>query len=130
MPAEVRDPTDPQEWLRRARSNLALARVGAQPGVLLEDLCFEAQQCAEKALKAILVAGSRRFPRTHVISDLLTLIAEGGVDVPREIREAEILTPYAVAARYPGTGEDVTQEELETALALAARVLEWATQAI
>ena len=52
---ERRDPTDPRVWLARAQSNLKLAQLGHQAGIFLEDLCFEAQQAAEKALKAICV---------------------------------------------------------------------------
>ena len=48
-------PDDPREWLNRARSNLALAK-NRIPDAYLEDLCFEAQQAAEKAIKAILIA--------------------------------------------------------------------------
>lgn len=46
------DPTDPRAWLARAGSNLLLAQKGQRKGVMLEDLCFNAQQAAEKALKA------------------------------------------------------------------------------
>ena len=56
MSVERGDPTDPMEWLRRARSNLASAGAGRfLPEVLYEDLCLDAQQAAEKAIKAILV---------------------------------------------------------------------------
>ena len=42
---------DPQAWLQRARSDLAIAHVVLDtPDVLLEDVCFHTQQCAEKAL--------------------------------------------------------------------------------
>jgi HEPN domain-containing protein len=44
-------PDDPREWLNRARSNLRRAAVRAE-GVYLEDLCYDAQQAAEKAIKA------------------------------------------------------------------------------
>ena len=44
-------PDDPREWLNRAQSNLTQARARI-PGVYLEDLCFAAQQAAEKAAKA------------------------------------------------------------------------------
>jgi hypothetical protein len=54
-------PTDPREWLNRARSNLALAR-SETVGALPEDLCFEAQQAAEKAVKAVFVHRGARFP--------------------------------------------------------------------
>ena len=47
---ERRPPDDPREWLNRARSNLALAK-SLVPEAYLEDLCFEAQQAAEKAIK-------------------------------------------------------------------------------
>ena len=40
---------DPREWLNRAHSNLARAKLWA-PSVYLEDLCFDAQQAAEKAV--------------------------------------------------------------------------------
>ena len=48
-PPERFSPDDPREWLNRARSNLALAK-NRIPGAYLEDLCFEAQQAAEKAI--------------------------------------------------------------------------------
>lgn len=54
-------PDDPREWLNRARSDLALAKV-AQESVYLEDLCFHAQQGAEKAIKALLVKLGVEFP--------------------------------------------------------------------
>ncbi len=49
-PPERLPPDDPREWLNRARSNLV--RAGHRDaGVYLEDLCFDAQQAAEKAVK-------------------------------------------------------------------------------
>ena len=62
MPPELRDPGDPAEWLGRARSNLAKARTGDVPGVVYEDLCFDAQQASEKAIKALLVRQQVVFP--------------------------------------------------------------------
>lgn len=122
-----RDPSHPQSWLRRARSNLARARLLAgQPDVVFEDLCFDAQQAAEKAFKAVLVDRKARFPKTHALADLLTLLAKAGVDVPEEVREATLLTPYAVEARYPGLWEEVSAEDHAEALRVAERVLEWA----
>jgi len=65
-----RSPDNPAEWLHRARSSLALARQKTTD-VLYEDLCYQAQQAAEKALKAVLVFGKlhdhkrRRQPRPH-----------------------------------------------------------------
>ena len=124
-----RDPADPREWLRRARSNLARAKLHPRPpDVLLEDLCFDAQQAAEKAVKAVLVKLQVRFPKTHSLSDLLGRVEGAGIHIPEELLEAATLTDYAVDARYPGLSEDVTVDEYETAVLLAERVVTWAEQ--
>jgi len=49
MAPKLRDPGDPEEWLRHARSNLSRCRADRRlPDVLFEDLCFDAQQAAEE----------------------------------------------------------------------------------
>jgi HEPN domain len=44
-------PGSPQEWLARARGDLALARAPLPEGRFYEDLCFHAQQALQKALE-------------------------------------------------------------------------------
>ena len=61
MSPERFPPDDPREWLNRARSSLALAKT-RPPEAYLEDLCFEAQQAAEKAIKAMLIKQGVAFP--------------------------------------------------------------------
>ncbi|MBF0098159.1 MAG: HEPN domain-containing protein [Magnetococcales bacterium] len=53
MPPDKPIPGTPLEWLQRARGDLALARVVLPEGGFYADLCFHAQQAAEKAVKAI-----------------------------------------------------------------------------
>jgi len=65
-------PEDPREWLNRAKSNLLLARA-RRAEIYLEDLCFNAQQAAEKAIKALLIQRDVAFPYVHDIAQLLTL---------------------------------------------------------
>lgn len=115
----------PEDWLRRAHSDLAIARIPQSADILPEDLCFHAQQAAEKALKAVLIANSTPFPRTHNITRLLELIPEDRV-IPQRVQEAVILTDYAVASRYPGAYEPVEDKELLEALAMAEAVVTWA----
>jgi len=45
-----------REWIKRAKSNLARAKQPKTDEIFWEDLCFDAQQAAEKSLKAILIA--------------------------------------------------------------------------
>ena len=130
MPPELRDPGDPAEWLRRARSNLAKAKAGDVPEVMYEDLCFDAQQASEKAIKALLVRQQVPFPKRHAIGELLTLVQQSGIGVPSPIRESARLTDDAVVTRYPGSAEDVTRAQYEQAVALAERVVRWADELI
>ena len=86
--SERRDPTDPQVWLARARSNLRLAELGHRQGVFLEDLCFEAQQAAEKALKAICVRHSLDFPKTHSLVILMDILESANLEIPPDVKMA------------------------------------------
>lgn len=131
MAGETGGPDDPQEWILRARSNLERASSGARlEGVYLEDLCFDAQQAAEKAIKAIFVGRSLDFPYVHDLVALLTLLERGGVTIPDVVRSAGRLTRFAVEARYPGVGEPVDREEYERAVASAAAVVAWAAEQV
>ncbi len=117
-------PDDPREWLNRAQSSLLQARV-EQEGVYLEDLCFHAQQAAEKAIKALLIHRRVEFPYVHDLAALLTLLERSGLSIPAEVRAAEALTPFAVFARYPGLAPPVSREEYHEALAQAEQVIRW-----
>ena len=64
-PPERFPPDDPREWLNRARSNLVRAK-NQIPGAYLEDLCFDAQQAAEKAIKAVMTEVDCSTPLTRI----------------------------------------------------------------
>jgi len=100
------------------------------PGVYLEDLCFNAQQGAEKGIKAVLIALGVRFPYAHDLSELLSLVEQAGQALPEHIRQAARLSDYAVEARYPGFSEPVIWEEYEEAVSIAEAVVSWAEEMI
>jgi HEPN domain-containing protein len=118
-------PDDPTQWLNRARSNLIQAQTRVA-GVYLEDLCFAAQQAAEKAIKALLIYLDIDFPYTHDITRLLSLVEQRGQDVPDRVKAAAALSDYAVESRYPGLAEPITENEYSEALSVAERLVEWA----
>ena len=126
-PPERFPPDDPREWMNRAGGNLALAKTRI-PGVYLEDLCFYAQQAAEKAIKAVLITREIEFPYVHDLGSLLSLLEEAGEAVPEAMRTAVSLTTYATATRYPNTGAPVTEQEYQEAIAIAEAVVRWAEQ--
>lgn len=115
-----------REWLRRAKSNLARAKQPKPPESLWEDLCFDAEQAAEKALKAVLALRRIEFPRTQNIRVLLDLLSAAGAAVSLELREAMDLTVYATALRYPGDFEPATESDYRRAVESAERVVRWA----
>ena len=129
MLSETSAPGSPTDWLRHAYSDLALASIMPTPQILLEQLCFHAQQAAEKALKAILVAHNIAVPRTHNLRTLFDLLP-ADVPVPPDIQEAAGLSDYAVASRYPGTSEPVEDEEYREAIHMAEAVVYWAETVI
>ncbi|MHB9036024.1 MAG: HEPN domain-containing protein [Armatimonadota bacterium] len=55
----------PSRWLRNARADLAIAGIKLPPGGQYEQLCFHAQQAAEKSIKAVLLKLEIDFPFTH-----------------------------------------------------------------
>ena len=130
MPPHQPETGTPADWLKHARSDLALARVEHEADVLLETLCFHAQQTVEKSLKAVLLQEGVHFPYTHDIARLITLIRETTLPWADELDQAAELTGYAVETRYPGSAEVVSEEEYHQAVALAEQILIWAEDII
>jgi HEPN domain-containing protein len=85
---------------------------------------FHAQQCAEKYLKALLVARDQAFPRTHDLAALSNLCLRNGIIIPMDQDALERLAAYAVEVRYPG--EDPTLDEAREALQIAQAVRRFA----
>jgi HEPN domain-containing protein len=80
------------------------ARVRKKPNY--DGLCFHAQQCAEKYIKARLYEAEIEFPKTHDLVALLdlVLIVEPLWETFRE--HLAFLTDSAVSFRYPGESVD------------------------
>ena len=121
---------NPVEWLNRALSNLNLGK-NIIPGVNLEDLCFNFQQSAEKALKAVLIKNNLKVPRTHSITELLSILNENSVIVPEKImKKAPMLSIYAVDTRYPDNYFVVDKDDYDEAIEIAELVYNWADSVI
>jgi HEPN domain-containing protein len=126
-PDEPFDVRSPQTWLLQAQSDLNLARGARQiEDVLPEHLAFHAQQCAEKAIKAVLLSRNMQFLPTHNIQALIDLCEKGGLAIPEILEESVELTPYAVEGRYLELAEPVSESDANHAIELAAEVLKWA----
>jgi HEPN domain-containing protein len=130
MPQDRPAPWTAQDWLVRAKSDLAPARLPLPQGAFYEDLCFHAQQAAEEALKAVYQYQGWTFRYTHDLEELVTDLKRKGLAVPVEVDEAIILTSFAWEARYPGLSEPVGEEEYRDAIYHAQAVVTWAESRI
>lgn len=124
-------PGSPEEWISYGVSDLRLARLAASdPSIRREQVCFHTQQAAEKAIKAVLLSQEIQFPLTHDIEELLEIAESKGIELPEGVREAGLLTPYAVETRYPGSWFEISEADLKEALRIADLTIAWANEKI
>ena|SRR3990172_5679191 len=114
----------------RAKGDLALARAPLPEGAFYEDLCFHAQQAAEKAMKSVYQHHGWIFRYVHDLEELLSGLKKQGLKIPTEIEQTIVLTSFASESRYPGFSEPVSVEEHEEAVKLAQIVIAWAESEI
>jgi HEPN domain-containing protein len=111
-------------WMAKARSDLGTAKKLAQgPDVYLDTAIYHCQQAAEKAIKALLVQNDLRFEKTHDLEVLIARATPVAPGLSKLLDQADRLTPYAVAYRYPGEELVPTAEEFAAALAAAEEVV-------
>lgn len=86
-------------WLNKAASDLVAMKASAQAGAL-DAACFHAQQAAEKYLKAYLAYRDLEIIHTHNLYKLLNVCICADPSLQQLNDAAELLTPFAVEARY------------------------------
>jgi HEPN domain-containing protein len=112
-----------REWLHKADNDLLTATHMLTLGVdcPTDTVCFHAQQCIEKYIKALLVFRATAFPKTHDLAVLRGLL-------PPRLRPAlarkdqKRLTEYATTRRYPSPEPDVSLAQARKEVAIARRV--------
>lgn len=96
------------EWVSKAEGDFAIvereSRARTNPNY--DGICFHAQQCAEKYLKARLCEAGIEFAKIH---DLVALLEQAlAVEPSWESFRLDLafLSDFAVAFRYPGEAAD------------------------
>jgi len=91
-----------EKWVRKAEEDrlavISLFKLEIKPSSVI---CFHAQQCAEKYIKALLIHKKTQFGRTHDLLELVKNLPESiGIadDLMRAIR---LLNSFSVLPRYP-----------------------------
>lgn len=111
-----------REWLAKAENDLLAATHTLKLGrrCPTDTVCFHAQQCAEKYLKALLVFRGHDFPKTHDLEALAAYLGNGR-NLGLSPDELANLKRYATVTRYPGA-ESISLAEARRAVAAAKRI--------
>ena len=112
-----------RQWLDKAAADFdAAEQLSAHGGRFREIVAFHCQQAVEKYLKALLVQRQVEFPKTHDIAKLLDRVATVIADIAESLRDADVLTPFGVEARYPSDAPEVLQGGEIEAISMARLV--------
>jgi len=110
------------EWVAKAEGDFLTSgrELRARKSPNYDAVCFHAQQCAEKYLKAVLQENDKHIPKIHNLIELMLLCEE--IDGSFEMLRADLVTMerYAVRGRYPG--EVAEKMEAQSAHGAAAIV--------
>ena len=123
MPLDPALVAEVRAWLSKAAKDLSTAEyeLQAEPP-FCDDIVFNAQQAAEKSLKAYLSWQRIPFRKTHNLIELGEACSQIDNSLESLLRRAAPLTEYAWKFRYPGDPEEATRQEAEDALAIARQV--------
>lgn len=96
------------EWVAKAEGDFAIVEreSRARKNPSYDGVCFHAQQCAEKYLKARLAEAGLAFTKIHDLVALLDQVV--AVEPTWELARVDLafLSDFAVSFRYPGVAAD------------------------
>lgn len=129
--AEVHPTEEPsQRWLRWANEDLVAAGHNAADAEIAPRVaCGLAQQAAEKAIKALLVAADVDPPKSHNLLRLARMLTEERARLLLEV-DLEELTRWAIEGRYPEDLDEATANDATRAVELAREITTLAHRAL
>jgi HEPN domain-containing protein len=112
-----------REWLAKADNDLLTASHTLTLGLNCptDTVCFHAQQCVEKYIKALLVFRGTPFPKTHDLARLRALLPPK-LPLSLDRNSQKRLTDYAVETRYPELDLEIPLAQARKEVAIARRV--------
>ncbi len=99
------------EWMAKPEGDFATAQreLSATDRPNYDAVCFHAQQCAEKYLKAFLQEANIAFPKTHDLANLLASALSIDPTWTSMTADLNTLSAFAVEYRYPGESADLDE---------------------
>lgn len=115
-----------KEWVAKAETDYCTAtreaNVAESPN--FDAVCFHAQQCVEKLMKALLIHLGGVPPRTHDPTELDRLLAPMCPQWSWPLQELRLLSHASVSVRYPGESTDLqdARESMDITTRLRAKL--------
>lgn len=117
------------EWVEKAEGDYTTVMLLQPSPISSKDvICFHAQQCIEKYLKAWLQEENIPIPRTHNLEDLLNLTVTTRPSWISWKSDFSTLTKHAVDFRYPG--KFATANDAEHAIKICLQVRQTVREAL
>ena len=93
-----------KEWIAKAEGDFEAANtlMRARKNPNYDAVCFHAQQCVEKLMKAVLIRKKRVPPHTHDLVRLNKLLQIAVLAIDLDESQLDLLSTGAVILRYPG----------------------------
>lgn len=111
-----------REWVDKAEGDFLTAKrelaVTDRPNY--DAVCFHAQQCVEKLMKAVLIINNVVPPRSHDLVRLDELLKSLNLHWSWPLPDLRLLDRAAVQFRYPGESAD--REDAEEAVVVVERL--------
>lgn len=114
-----------EEWARYAEEDRQIAELAIREDGPPNQICFHAQQLAEKYLKGFLVFSGGRFEKVHHLDYLLQLCEKIDSSFSELAEDVKYLTDFYTETRYPGDMPEFSFSECKKAFEAALRIREF-----
>ena len=118
-------------WMEFAGEDLRMAELALKEK-LYNQVCFHSEQCAEKAIKGLILQQGHLYPHSHKLADLLSTLPESTLDDLR--KETLLLDRFYIPTRYPDALPGMlphglpTEKDAVEAIEVARQVLQKARE--
>ncbi len=114
-----------KSWIRKADNDILNAEIiltSEKTYKPYDTVCFHCQQATEKYLKSFLIFNKLKFPKTHILEDLITICEKIDGSFGKYLDKVADLTDYAVEIRYPEQTYFPSLSETKTAFQIANEI--------
>lgn len=113
-----------ERWFIKAGHDHQAAKLllGKGPD-LTDNICFHAQQAAEKYLKAFLVYSGLHVDKIHYLPRLIELCGKADPEFHSLMEDAREITDYAASGRYPDVWDEIPLSEAVEAVRRAENIM-------